>query len=102
MVLLSVGALQDCLDSSERSAVLGVLAYHLDDLSLGLTVSEVGSGLWSLLLSVLLSLGFVGDVLALLLGLFEGITGPLLLGILLDGLLIVKTVAVQHFFLFNY
>jgi hypothetical protein len=38
---------------------------------------------------VLLSLGFVGDVLALLLGLFERIAGPLLLGVLLDGLLIV-------------
>jgi hypothetical protein len=89
VVLLSVGALQDCLDSPERSAVLGVLAYHLDDLSLGLAVAEVGSGLLSLLLSVLLSLGFGGDVLALLLGLFEGIAGPLLLGVLLDGLLIV-------------
>jgi hypothetical protein len=89
VVLLSVGALQDCLDSPERSAVLGVLAYHLDDLSLGLAVAEVGSGLLSLLVSVLLSLGFVGDVLALFLGLFERIAGPLLLGILLDGLLIV-------------
>ena len=89
MVLLSVGALQDCLDSPERSAVLGVLAYHLDDLSLGIAVAEVGSGPLSLLVSVLLSLGFGGDVLALFLGLFEGIAGPLLLGVLLDGLLIV-------------
>jgi hypothetical protein len=34
-------------------------------------------------------LAFGGDVLSFLFGLFEGIAGPLLLGILLDGLLIV-------------
>ena len=83
MVLLSVGALQNCLDSSDRPAIFRELTNQLDDLSLGLTVSEIGSSLLRLLLSVLLVLD-LRDVFLLFLGLFEWITGPFLLGLLLD------------------
>ena len=88
MVLLSVGALQNCLDSSERSAVLSELTNQLDDLSLGLTISEIGGRLLRFLLSKLLVLGF-RDVISLLFGLFEWITGPFLLSLLFYRLLII-------------